>query len=287
MHASTRPAGSDRGRVSPARRVPAPADPYRWIALGLVAMFVVTLPAILTIHLLTEPEPPPPAWAMEAAALGVEAQVIALGEATYRSSCALCHGPDGEGVPRLGKPLRNSAFVQRHTDEELLSLIRQGRLPTDPANTTGVAMPPRGGQNLSDAQLAAVVTFLRAIQDPGQPAVSTEDWVMQTSAQAGGEQVVGLVGSEVGVGHDLFVASCAACHGPSGEGIEGLGKPLSGSPFVASKTDEELIAFIKSGRPVWDPENTTGVDMPPKGGNPALSDEQIRHIVRYIRSLHG
>jgi len=48
-----------------------------------------------------------------------------------------------------------------------------------------------------------------------------------------------------------------------------------------------LIGFIKSGRPIWDAANTTGLDMPPKGGNPALSDEDLRKIVAYIRALHA
>lgn len=78
---------------------------------------------------------------------------------------------------------------------------------------------------------------------------------------------------------------CIACHGPTGEGIEGLGKPFTTSDFLRQRNDEEMLAFIKTGRPSGDPLNTTGVDMPPKGGNPALTDEQILNIVAYIRSL--
>src|SRR6185503_3672777 len=75
-----------------------------------------------------------------------------------------------------------------------------------------------------------------------------------------------------GAGQTLF-ASCAACHGPTGGGIPGLGKDLTSSEFVSGKTDDELISFIKVGRDPSDPLNTTGIAMPPKGGNPALSDE--------------
>ena len=86
------------------------------------------------------------------------------------------------------------------------------------------------------------------------------------------------------IGKELFT-SCAACHGPAGEGVPGLGKDMTQSEFIAGKTDEELIEFIKAGRPASDPLNTTGVDMPPKGGNPALSDEDLYDIVAYMRSL--
>lgn len=79
---------------------------------------------------------------------------------------------------------------------------------------------------------------------------------------------------------------CIACHGPEGQGVEGLGKPFTTSDFVESQSDAELLEFIKQGRPIDHPDNTTGVDMPPKGGNPALTDEQILDIIAYIRSVH-
>jgi disulfide bond formation protein DsbB len=78
---------------------------------------------------------------------------------------------------------------------------------------------------------------------------------------------------------------CIACHGPGGVGVEGLGKPFTTSEFVRSQTDAELLAFVKVGRPIGHPDNTTGVDMPPKGGNPALTDEDLLDIIAYIRTL--
>ena len=84
---------------------------------------------------------------------------------------------------------------------------------------------------------------------------------------------------------EISFVLCSACHGMDARGVAGLGKDLVASEFVSGLTDEELLAFIKVGRPVWDPANTTGVDMPPRGGNPALMDEQIMDIIAYIRSL--
>lgn len=86
-------------------------------------------------------------------------------------------------------------------------------------------------------------------------------------------------------GKEIFSASCAACHGPDGEGVPGLGKDMTASDFIAGKSDEELVEFIKVGRDPSDPLNTTGVAMPPKGGNPALSDEDVRNVVSFVRSL--
>lgn len=86
-------------------------------------------------------------------------------------------------------------------------------------------------------------------------------------------------------GEEQYNALCIACHGPGGEGVEGLGKSFTTSEFLREKNDEEMLEFIKIGRPIGDPLNTTGVDMPPKGGNPALTDEQILDIIAYVRTL--
>jgi len=259
-------------------------DPYKWHAIGITFLITVTLPAILIVMAITRSSPPQHPWIEAATALGVEPYTISLGEVTYRNTCSLCHGMDGGGVARLGKPLRNSAFVQDHTDDELLGLIAEGRLPSAPENTTGAMMPARGARGLSDKTLIYVVSYLRAIQDPSKPTVSIEDWILKTAGD--GNSADELINGEDGIGHDLFIASCSACHGQSGEGMDGLGKPLNSSAFVSGKTDKDLITFIKMGRSSWDPENTTGLDMPSKGGNPALSDEQIADITLYIRSLH-
>jgi disulfide bond formation protein DsbB len=86
-------------------------------------------------------------------------------------------------------------------------------------------------------------------------------------------------------GEKLFMSTCAACHGPDGQGLPSLGKNLVTSEFVLRKTDNELVEFITVGRGPDDPLNTTGVTMPPKGNNPALTDEDLYNIVAYLRTL--
>ncbi|MBE7529802.1 MAG: cytochrome c [Ardenticatenaceae bacterium] len=86
-------------------------------------------------------------------------------------------------------------------------------------------------------------------------------------------------------GKTLFAGTCSACHGPDGKGVTGLGKDLTTSIFVMERTDAEVLAFLKTGRPASDPLNTTGVDMPPKGGNPALDDTKLMDIIAYLREL--
>ncbi|MCA0453545.1 MAG: c-type cytochrome [Chloroflexi bacterium] len=86
-------------------------------------------------------------------------------------------------------------------------------------------------------------------------------------------------------GQMIFQTTCTTCHGLDGHGIQGLGKDLIMSEFVASLTDEELLHFIIVGRDASDPLNTTGIPMPARGGNPSLSDEQLMGVVAYMRSI--
>jgi mono/diheme cytochrome c family protein len=91
------------------------------------------------------------------------------GKQLYLSTCAPCHGPDAKGVQGLGQNLTTSAFVRQQTDEQLLEFLKKGRMPTDPANVTGMAMPPKGGNpDLTDQDLADIIAFIRTL-NPHQP----------------------------------------------------------------------------------------------------------------------
>jgi mono/diheme cytochrome c family protein len=87
-------------------------------------------------------------------------------------------------------------------------------------------------------------------------------------------------------GKEYFMQTCSACHGQDAKGLPKLGKDLTTSKFVHDKSDKDLVKFIEQGRLPTDPLNTTGVAMPPKGGNPALTDQQIMDIVSYVRTIH-
>jgi len=87
-------------------------------------------------------------------------------------------------------------------------------------------------------------------------------------------------------GKALYMKTCPACHGPDARGLPGLGKDMTTSEFIPSKSDAELVEFIKKGRAIDDPLNTTGVPMPPMGANPTLTDPEILAIVGFIRLLN-
>lgn len=93
------------------------------------------------------------------------------------------------------------------------------------------------------------------------------------------------LGGDPANGKAKFATTCTSCHGQDAKGMQGLGKDLHNNAFIRGISDAEAVAFLKKGRQASDPLNTTKVDMPPKGGNPALSDTDLADIVAFLRTL--
>jgi cytochrome c oxidase subunit 3 len=86
-------------------------------------------------------------------------------------------------------------------------------------------------------------------------------------------------------GRMIFSGTCASCHGPDGTGMVNQGADLHDGGFVASKTDKELLTFLKLGRQSWDADSKMKLQMPPKGGNPTLTEEHLKDVIAYLRVL--
>jgi disulfide bond formation protein DsbB len=220
--------------------------------------------------------------------------VLPIGDAAhgrdlYADSCIACHGADARGLTGMGKNLRVSDFVAMQSDDQLAVFLAEGRPDAKP-----MAMPPRAGRpELTDEDLRHLVTYLRGLQDPRRmpalpaPVVNKAPSEAQKAAAlaaAGGDaELAGYIAS----GDRIFHSLCVACHGKGGVGIAGNGKALVNNEFVHSIDDDALLAFVKQGRAPTDPKNTTGIQMPPKGGNPAMSDDDILDVIAYLRTLKG
>jgi len=257
-------------------------DPYKGMAYGFAGLICITPILLVAIAWYGSNQSQQQQEARFNSVVASASIQVVSPEALYKNTCMVCHGADGQGVARLGKPLRNSAYVQSVSDSDLFDLIADGRMADDPLNTSGTMMPARGAKNITDEEVHAVVSHLRSMQNLDEPTVSVTDWDRKPDSDASSAD--NIDGLDV-VGKNIFVSSCSSCHGEQGEGMEGLGKPFTTSEFVAKSTDKELTTMIKMGRPIWDAANTTGIDMPPKGGNPALSDDELKDIITYIRSI--
>ena len=80
------------------------------------------------------------------------------------------------------------------------------------------------------------------------------------------------------IGRTLFAANCAQCHGKNADG-GGSAPTLHASQFLKSTTDDQIRALVSGGvsgtaMPAW------SLDF---GGT--FTDEQVREIVTYLRSL--
>jgi mono/diheme cytochrome c family protein len=80
-----------------------------------------------------------------------------LGENTFKTTCAMCHGQDGSGNTDVGKSLKipdlHSTEVQSHSDEQLSQVIGNGKN----------AMPPFKS-SLTDDQIHALVAYVRQLK---------------------------------------------------------------------------------------------------------------------------
>jgi cytochrome c6 len=75
----------------------------------------------------------------------------------------------------------------------------------------------------------------------------------------------------------LYKSKCQVCHGADGKGSptgQKMGAKDFQSPEVAKQSDAELIKVTKEGK---------GKTMPKYDGK--LTDDQIKALVKYIRSL--
>jgi mono/diheme cytochrome c family protein/glucose/arabinose dehydrogenase len=108
---------------------------------------------------------------------------------------------------------------------------------------------------------------------PGKPGVPPPPVIVPLTAQ---EQQL------FDTGKTVYATLCAACHQPTGTGMEGLAPPLVDSEWVLGKPDvlPRIVLHGLSG-PVKVNGQSFNLEMPPLG--PALNDEQIAGVLTYIR----
>lgn len=91
----------------------------------------------------------------------------------YSVYCIACHGPDGKGAPGgTFPPLAGSPWLQGPPDRAIKSVIHGLRGPVEVLGKSyNVEMPPQGAV-FDDAQLAAVISFVRSSWGNAESAVT-------------------------------------------------------------------------------------------------------------------
>jgi mono/diheme cytochrome c family protein len=95
------------------------------------------------------------------------------GRLIYETQCATCHGPEGQGVAGLHPPLTASEWVQA-PPARLAALTLdglQGPLVVNGVTYRGVM--PAWRLALTDGQIAAVLTYIRAAWGNNAPPVTS------------------------------------------------------------------------------------------------------------------
>jgi mono/diheme cytochrome c family protein len=225
-----------------------------------------------------------------------DASMLAHGKAVYETYCGLCHGSDGLGKPGQAPELAGSEWIAK----DITSLAR---IPltglNGPIQVKGrdwnLSMAPMGA-SLSDADLSAVLTYIRGSWGNKSRAVSPDEMKTVRAAISGNTPSAADLAKMTPVerGHAVFQKyGCYQCHGQDAKG--GVPNPNAKTAeqvpslvYVADGyTRDELIAFIKRGEREIPKLNPIGPEPPhfmPKWG-PVITDSELNDLAAYLFSL--
>jgi cytochrome c oxidase subunit II len=172
--------------------------------------------------------------------------------------CDACHGYKGEGLPALNGPRLGG--LQAWYVERQLKNFKAGIRGGDPADVNGGQMKTIAANLATDGSIREAAAFVSNLTPP------TPKHSVQGSVERG----------------KILFGTCAACHGPGGEGQESTQAPrLQGSNdwYVV----RQLEAF-RAGRRGSDSRDTYGQQM--RAIALTLPDEQaLRDVAAYIGTL--
>jgi mono/diheme cytochrome c family protein len=126
----------------------------------------------MAIYLKSLGEGSPPGAATSSVPAAENSLLMILGKSVYDARCASCHGAQGRGMPTAYPPLAGNQSIQMASAVNPIRMVLNGGFPPGTAaNPMPYGMPPFA-QVLSDDEVAAVVTYIRAAWGNGGSAVS-------------------------------------------------------------------------------------------------------------------
>ncbi len=178
----------------------------------------------------------------------------ANGAQVYASTCAACHGSDGEGSA-IGPALNRAELLAKGADF-LRAATREG-IP-------GTSMLAFEGR-LADHEIEDVIAFLKSWETGAQAQPSPTPETVPTTE-------LPTVGGDAARGIELYDANCAVCHGLEGREGAVAKEPLNSAEFLEGRSDDDLRQAISDG---------VEPAMPPFGGR--LTAQEIEDVIAFFR----
>lgn len=214
-----------------------------------------------------------PVAKVELGTLSTAGAAAKTGEQVYQGACQACHASGAAGAPKVGDTAAWGPRIANGLDALVKSAIAGKG-----------AMPPKGGNAaLSDIEIARGIVYMANQSGANfkEPAVTPTAAQAEASASAlpraaapaaaitpGG----GPAGSSAQAdGKAIYGSVCALCHAAGIGGAPKTGDAGAWGPRIAQGKDT-LVKNALNGKAA----------MPPKGGNPALSEADIRAAVDYL-----
>jgi cytochrome c5 len=260
--------------------------PQQLVVVILLAFLVPIIVIILLVQLATSrPGADPAALAPEAVSKRLQpvgtvefgappaAPGARTGDSIVKTVCASCHQAGVANAPKLGDAKEWAPRIKQGLNQMIAIAI----------NGNG-AMPPRGGDaSLTDAEITRAVVVMAnqaggkfkeppAPKQAAAPAPQVQAQAQpvpkpQAAAPASAKPAAGANGKAV------YDKVCAVCHAQAVAGAPKPGDKAAWGPRIQQGTDTLVQSVIKG----------KGA-MPPKAGNPALTDAEIRAAVDFLVS---
>ena len=203
------------------------------------------------------------------------------GDAVYGQVCKTCHEAGIAGAPKAGDKGAWTARIAQGQATLVKHAIAgfQGK---------GGVMPPKGGNaDLGDAEVERAVVYMANQAGAGwkePPVTAGASPTAAAPAAAPGAPTAAPAAAAAAPaataavdGKKVFDGNCVACHGAGIAGAPKFGDKAAWAPRIAEGA-KTLYSHALGGF-----TGKAGV-MPPKGGNGALSDAEVKAAVDYMVS---
>jgi cytochrome c5 len=186
------------------------------------------------------------------------------GESIVKAVCSTCHAQGLANAPKIG----DAKAWAPHIKEGLPALVKNA--------INGIrAMPPRGGDaTLTDVEVARAVVFMAnqagaKFKEPPAPKEAAKPAAAPVQAATAAPAAKPAAAD----GKAVYDKVCVACHAQSVAGSPRLGDKAAWAPRIQQGVDT-LVQSVTKGKGA----------MPPKAGNPALTDAELRAAVEFMVS---